>query len=76
MDRESIKEKLESLGIPTDGSWKDVKAKKGAMPKVVGEQAQALREIEKILQKQLESDKKEVANLHAALQRLKNGGGS
>jgi hypothetical protein len=75
MDKDSIKKKLEEAGIPLSGGWENAGGKKGQIPLVMGKQAEALREIEKLLQKQVEADKAEVANLHASLQRLKHGGG-
>ena len=59
-----------------DGSWKQTESKKGVMPKIVKEQADALKKIEGILQSQLEKDKQTAADLHIALQRIKNGGGT
>jgi|DEB0MinimDraft_4_1074332.scaffolds.fasta_scaffold647970_1 hypothetical protein len=76
MDAEEIKRRLREAGVPVDGSWKQTESKKGVMPKIVKEQADALRKIEGILQSQLEKDKQTAADLHIALQRIKNGGGT
>jgi len=76
MDAEEIKRRLEEAGIPADGSWKKTKSKKGVVPRIVEQQAEALRKIEGILQSQLEKDKQTSADLHIALQRIKNGGGT
>jgi len=76
MDAEEIKRRLREAGVPVDGSWKQTESKKGVMPKIVKEQADALKKIEGILQSQLEKDKQTAADLHIALQRIKNGGGT
>lgn len=75
MDKDSIRKKLEEAGIPLGGGWSKVEGKSGQIPLVIGKQAEALKSLEVLLQRQLESDKREVANLHASLQRLKHGGG-
>ena len=76
MDAEEIKKRLREAGVPADGYWKETKSQKGVMPKIVKEQAEALRKIEGILQNQLEKDKQIAADLHIALQHIKNGGGN
>jgi hypothetical protein len=76
MDRESIKKKLKEHGVPTGGGWSQAGGKSGQVPLLMGKQAEALRELESLLQKQIEADKREVASLHASLQKLKHGGGS
>ena len=44
-------------------------------PPIITRQREALVKMERLLVRQLESDKEQVATLHATLQRLKNGGG-
>jgi hypothetical protein len=75
MDVGQIKKLLEEAGLKQDGKWGNVKPKSGAVPRIVGEQADSLRKLESILESQLESDKAEVARLHSTLQKLKHGGG-
>jgi hypothetical protein len=75
MDVEQMKKLLEGVGVNPEGRWGKVGAKKGVTPRVAGEQAEALRKIESILEGQLKSDMEEVARMHSTLQRLKHGGG-
>lgn len=73
MDVDEIKRILRERGIPTDG-WGQTR--EGKMePPIISRQRDALVKMEVLLARQLESDKEQIATLHATLQRLKNGGG-
>ena len=75
-DIDAIKKKLEDMGIPFNGSWGPTNERTNIESPVVKRQKAALRQVEKLLVAQVEEDQKKVAELHAALQRLKHGGGS
>ena len=61
---------------PSARSWGPTKERTNIESPIVKRQKEALRQVEKLLVVQVEEDKKKVAELHAALQRLKHGGGS
>ena len=75
-DVDEIRKKLEEMGIPFNGDWGPTKARTNIESPIVKQQKKALAQIGGILEKQLEQDQQKVAQLHAALQRLKHGGGS
>ena len=69
-----IREKLHSRGVPT-GSWVDVEEKDVVSP-TLERQKEALGKVSELLERQIEDDQKQIAQLHVALQRLKHGGGA
>ena len=69
-----IREKLHSRGFPT-GSWVDVEEKDVVSP-TLERQKEALGKVSELLERQIEDDQKQIAQLHVALQRLKHGGGA
>ena len=74
MTPDEIKKRLEELGVPVN-SWG--KTKEGTVkPPVLETQKEGLRQIQSLLEIQLERDQQALANLHVALQRVKHGGGS
>jgi len=75
-DIDEIKKKLKEMNIPFNGSWGPTTERTNIESPIVKRQKAALQQVEKILVAQVEEDKKKVAELHAALQRLKHGGGS
>ncbi len=72
---DDIKKKLEEAGIPLGGGWQKTRPRSNIESPIVKRQKRALRQIESLLVDQLEKDKRQIADLHAALQRLKHGGG-
>jgi hypothetical protein len=75
MTPEEIREKLKEAGIPVGGEWGSTKPQTSVEPPIVKRQKAALRQIEALLEQQIEQDKQRVADLHATLQRIKHGGG-
>ena len=75
MNVEDIKAKLREAGVPTDGSWGTTEKKTVKSP-LVEKQKELLRKLEGLLEHQIETDTEKMADLHVALQKLKNGGGS
>lgn len=75
MTPDEIKKKLEDAGIPVGGGWGPTRARTNVKSPIVTKQKEALRKIEGLLLQQVEQDKQRVADLHAALQRIKHGGG-
>lgn len=75
MTPEEIREKLKEAGVPVGEGWGPTKHQTSVEPPIVKRQKEALRKIESLLEQQMEHDKKRVAELHVALQRLKHGGG-
>ena len=65
----------ESLGDPSDPTTGSTAGPGSEILRVVLRQKEALRAIEGILEGQLESDQRTLSELHAALARLKHGGG-
>ena len=74
MTPDEIRKKLEEAGIPLGEAWSSQKARQVSSP-IVERQKENLRSLEKVLEMQIESDQQRVADLHAALQKLKHGGG-
>ena len=75
MSPEDLKKKLEEAGIHSMDGWGKT-SKKTVKSPLVERQKEHLKTLEVLLQRQLESDQKQVADLGAALVRLKHGGGS
>lgn len=75
MTPEEIRERLKEAGIPVGDGWGPTKRQTSVEPPIVKRQKEALRKIEAMLVDQVEQDKQRVADLHVALQRIKNGGG-
>jgi len=74
MTADEIKKRLEALGIPVN-QWGETKAGAVKSP-VLENQKKGLKQIQSLLEMQLEKDQQALANLHVALQRAKHGGGS
>ncbi len=74
MDAEDIKKKLRESGIPV-GGWNRTTARSGVKAPIVERQADALRQIETLLELQVQKDQQQLSELHAVLQQLKHGGG-
>ena len=75
MTRDEIIKMMEEAGIPVGGDWGPTRARTNIESPIVKRQKAALRKIEALLVHQVEQDKQKVADLHIALQRIKNGGG-
>ena len=74
MNADELRARLKSLGIPV-GGWTTTEEQHNVVPPTIQRQKKALREMEGVLQHQMEEDQMRVADLHATLQRLKHGGG-
>lgn len=75
-DLDEIHKKLKEMGIPFNGEWGETNERTNIESPIVKRQKKALRQVESMLQQQVEDDQKKVAALHVQLQRLKHGGGS
>jgi len=73
-DIKRMREQLRSKGINV-GGWTDVEEKEVKSP-ILERQKEALGKVAVLLEQQVERDHAEMAQLHIALQRLKNGGGA
>lgn len=73
-DLEQMRERLRSKGINV-GGWTDVEEKQVKSP-ILERQKKALGKVAVLLEQQVERDQAEMAQLHVALQKLKNGGGA
>jgi len=74
MTPEEIKQKLKGLGIPVD-EWGETKEGEVKSP-LIEKQKLALGKIQTLLEHQVQQDQVRLAELHAALQRVKHGGGN
>ncbi len=74
MTADEMKKRLEALGIPVN-QWGDTKGGTVKSP-VLENQKKGLKQIQSLLEIQLEKDQQALANLHVALQRAKYGGGN
>ena len=74
MTADEIKKRLEELGVPVN-SWGETKEGNVKSP-ILEKQKEGMRQIQSLLELQLERDQQALANLHVALQRAKHGGGS
>ena len=74
MNADELRARLKSLGIPVN-QWTETEERSNVVPPTIKRQKKALKQIEGILEKQIEEDQKKIADLHATLQRLKHGGG-
>lgn len=71
---EAIKQKLEALGL--DGGWRRTAGGPKPPPESVQRQRDMLRDLAKLLEVQLEQDRRAVTDLHARRLRMKHGGGA
>lgn len=73
-DVEEIKRRLRALGIPVDG-WGETDEREVVSP-LLERQVNLLTQAKDMLEQQLESDKRLVAELHEKVARIQHGGGS
>ena len=74
MNADEIKKRLKEMGIPV-GAFGQTTARNNLESPLIRRQKEALSQIEKLLQSELEQEQQKMANAHVALQRLKHGGG-
>jgi len=74
MTPEELRAKLEEAGIPVGEPWTTTQERVVESP-LLKRQKETLHKLEGLLENQIETDKKKVAELHGALVRLKHGGG-
>lgn len=75
MTPDEMKRLLENAGINLGGGWGTTQEKEVKSP-IVERQKQHLSTLAKLLEQQIEEDKKRVAMAQEALVKLKHGGGS
>jgi len=75
MNPDDIKKKLREAGIPVDGKWEKQGPREVKSP-ILEKQRETMRKLEGLLVQQVENDKQKMADLQAALMRLKHGGSS
>lgn len=73
MDLKELRAKLDEMGIPHD-SWESVGGHRMASP-IVTRQVELLTKLRDLLEQGVKEKQKEVAELHAVVQRMKHGGG-
>lgn len=73
-DREELVRKLREAGIPVEDGWGETRGKQAKSP-LVERQRETLCKLADLLESQIEADQKAMSEAHAALQKLKHGGG-
>lgn len=73
MDIEEMKRKLVEAGVNLGQGWQQKEGKTVRSP-ILEKQRENLEKLEGFLGEQIEQDKKQMAELHATLTRLKHGG--
>jgi len=74
MNADEIKKRLKDMGIPV-GEFGQTTARDNLESPVLKRQKEALSKIEVLLDAELRQEQEKMATAHAALQRLKHGGG-
>lgn len=75
MTPEEIRQKLKEAGINVGEGWTENGERYVKSP-LIERQKKMLGKIEGLLEQQIQEDQQKVAELHIALQRIRNGGGS
>ena len=75
ISQEDLRKMLQDAGL-SEGLWGERKAKRFGMPKVIKDSKKVLETTKHLIEKQIDSDKKAIAEAHVALSRLEHGGGS
>lgn len=73
MTEEELRRKLKEAGIPVGEPWSQSTERTAKSP-LIEQQKKTLRKLEGLVERQIEEDQQRVAELHAALVRLKHGG--
>ena len=74
MTADEIKKALEEMGIPVN-QWGNTNEGTAKSP-ILEKQKEGLKQIQALLEMQLERDQQALSNLHVALQKAKYGGGT
>lgn len=73
LNLDEMRAKLDALGIPHDG-WTKTPGGETRSP-LLEKQKESVRRLKALLEEQIGKDKQQISDLHAAVQRLKHGGG-
>lgn len=74
MSKDEILAKLREAGVSLSEDWTTSSERKVRSP-IAERQKETLRKLQGLLETQIEIDQLKVAELHATLQKVKNGGG-
>lgn len=74
LSKEEILKMLRESGM-SEGSWGERKAKAFGIPEVITDSKKLLGTMKHLMERQIETDQKAIADAYVALNRLEHGGG-